>query len=352
MRRATNLGTSAKHGAKHTVKRTYHRDRQVKPIGYDDNLYAVDQSGPELRVAQRGSARMHSIVVTNGSGQPERGYRFAQSDTRSLDAFEKQLEEPFGVEELPPQQDLRGEIDNFDNELPAVDNGSPAMGDELSPNALPELDERTAPRDPFDAADEEDEDELELEDLDDDFDDLDDEIDRRRQPKLSKAEREAKERSQVIQDCSEELAKLKANRLSGVDIHIGLSGQEGKDYPYQCSIDQGEVFTPRCWEQVCYMWKASALCHKPLYFEQKHLERYGHSWGPYLDPVVSGAHFFTRLPVLPYCMGIKAPNECVYTLGHYRPGSCAPYMIEPIPFTWRAALMEAGAWSSGVLAIP
>lgn len=90
------------------------------------------------------------------------------------------------------------------------------------------------------------------------------------------------------------------------------------------------------------MWKASALCHKPLYFEDVALERYGHSWGPFLQPIMSGAHFFGRLPVLPYCMGLKTPNECVYTLGYYRPGSCAPYLVGGVPFTWRAALFQAG----------
>jgi hypothetical protein len=100
------------------------------------------------------------------------------------------------------------------------------------------------------------------------------------------------------------------------------------------------------------MWKASGLCHKPLYFEQVQLERYGHSWGPYVQPIMSGAHFFATFPVLPYKMGIQTPNECVYTLGHYRPGNCAPYMIEAVPFTWRAALFEAGAWVGGAAAIP
>ncbi|MGI9454926.1 MAG: hypothetical protein ACR2NU_00095, partial [Aeoliella sp.] len=86
-------------------------------------------------------------------------------------------------------------------------------------------------------------------------------------------------------------------------------------------------------------------------FEQHHLERYGHSWGPCLQPIVSGAHFFTRLPVLPYCKGLYPPNECIYPLGHYRPGNCAPYMVDPIPFTWRAALFQAGATvgTAGVL---
>jgi hypothetical protein len=100
------------------------------------------------------------------------------------------------------------------------------------------------------------------------------------------------------------------------------------------------------------MWKASALCHKPLYFEDEALERYGHSWGPCLDPLVSGAHFFCKLPVLPYCMGVTPPNECMYALGHYRPGNCAPYMCDPIPLSCRGAVFEAGAVVGAAAILP
>jgi hypothetical protein len=58
---------------------------------------------------------------------------------------------------------------------------------------------------------------------------------------------------------------------------------------------------------------------------------------------MSGVHFFGTLPILPYKMGLKTPNECVYTLGYYRPGNCAPYLVGGVPFTWRAAAFEAGA---------
>ena len=66
------------------------------------------------------------------------------------------------------------------------------------------------------------------------------------------------------------------------------------------------TFEPRCWPQITYTWKGSALCHKPLYFEEEQLERYGHTFG-IAQPVVSGAHFFGTLPVLPYKMGIEMP---------------------------------------------
>lgn len=151
------------------------------------------------------------------------------------------------------------------------------------------------------------------------------------------------DREEAMKNCSEELAALKGSRLDAIDLNIGVTGAEGEDFPFLCSLDDGTVFAPRQWCEITYMWKASGLCHKPLYFEDVHLERYGHSWGPIAQPVLSGAHFFGSIAVLPYKMGLQTPNECVYTLGYYRPGSCAPYMIDPVPFTWRAGLFQAGA---------
>ena len=103
---------------------------------------------------------------------------------------------------------------------------------------------------------------------------------------------------------------------------------------------------------MTYTWTASGLCHKPLYFEDVQLERYGHMWGPWVQPFMSGAHFFLTVPILPYKMGLEPPNECIYTLGYYRPGDCAPYMIEPFPWSLRGAMYEAGAWVGGVFVIP
>ena len=112
--------------------------------------------------------------------------------------------------------------------------------------------------------------------------------------------------------------------------------------PTTCELEGGD-FVPRSWAPTTYMWQASGLCHKPAYFEDMHLERYGHSWGPYLQPVMSGAHFFLNVPILPYKMGLYPPGECVYTLGYYRPGSCAPYLLDPLPLSIRAGLAQAGA---------
>ena len=82
------------------------------------------------------------------------------------------------------------------------------------------------------------------------------------------------------------------------------------------------------------------------------MEGYGHSAGPVLQPVLSGAHFFLNIATLPYQMGMSPPNECEYALGYYRPGSCAPWLLPPIPLSVRGALLEAGAVTGGIFLIP
>jgi len=126
---------------------------------------------------------------------------------------------------------------------------------------------------------------------------------------------------------------------------------KGAQFPTECPLSTGP-FEHRVWAMTTYTWKASGLCHKPLYFEQVSLERYGHSFAPLLEPVVSGAHFFATVPLLPYKMGINPPWECIYPLGYYRPGSCAPHMIYPFPLSLRGALVEGGVATGLVFLIP
>ena len=151
--------------------------------------------------------------------------------------------------------------------------------------------------------------------------------------------------------CAEAMAALKKNQLSNIDLNIVIVGAEGKDFPCECTLE-GEEFKGRAWCETIYTWKASGLCHKPLYFEDVALERYGHSHNPIIQPFASAAHFFCSVPLLPYKMGLNPPEECVYTLGYYRPGSCAPYLIDPIPLSLRGALFQAGAIVGGVVLIP
>lgn len=166
------------------------------------------------------------------------------------------------------------------------------------------------------------------------------------QRRLLAEEREASEES-----CQDEIEKLRAQTVETIDLSIRVDGNMGEDFPFECALGEGN-YEERQWPEITYMWKASGLCHKPLYFEQVQLERYGHSWGPYTQPIMSGIHFFGTLPILPYKMGLETPNECVYALGYYRPGNCAPYLVGGVPFTWRAAAFEAGTATGLSFLIP
>ena len=82
------------------------------------------------------------------------------------------------------------------------------------------------------------------------------------------------------------------------------------------------------------------------------LERYGHEWGPVVQPAISTVRFFGDLAVLPYKMGIHPPNECQHPLGYHRPGSCAPWGVRPIPISGRGAVAQAAFVTGTVFALP
>lgn len=152
-------------------------------------------------------------------------------------------------------------------------------------------------------------------------------------------------------DCRDALERLRADRLAGIDLDIRVGGRPGNDYPCECRLE-GETFQPRRFASTTFTWKAAGYCHKPLYFEDWELERYGHSHGMLVDPFVSAAHFFVTLPVLPYKMGLELPWECVYPLGYYRPGSCAPWTVPAVPISIRGFAVEAATITGIVFVLP
>jgi hypothetical protein len=108
------------------------------------------------------------------------------------------------------------------------------------------------------------------------------------------------------------------------------------------------------WSQVNFCWDATAMAHRPLYFEEINLERYGYTTRcPYIvQPVVSGARFFATVPILPYRMVAEPWCEQVYTLGQYRPGSCVPNQWNMLPLSVTGASAEAAVASGIVFAVP
>lgn len=110
--------------------------------------------------------------------------------------------------------------------------------------------------------------------------------------------------------------------------------------PTVCGIgNRGSTY--RNWTPQTVTWKASGLCHKPLFFENIQLERYGHSRGPAMQPIHSTVHFFKSLVTVPYQTSITPANECQYALGFYRPGNCAPWLLDPISITEKGLKRQA-----------
>lgn len=120
------------------------------------------------------------------------------------------------------------------------------------------------------------------------------------------------------------------------------------ELPDECHFED-EQFEMRDFRMTTFTWAAAATCHKPLYFEEVNVERYGHSAGPLIQPISSGVHFFGNIAMLPYHMGLTPVNECVYPLGYYRPGDCAPWIKPGFPlshrgFKWQSMAVGLGIW--------
>ena len=53
--------------------------------------------------------------------------------------------------------------------------------------------------------------------------------------------------------------------------------------PPECRLGDDAVVS-RNWQSTTFTWKASALCHKPLYFEEEQLERLDIQRAPFGNP--------------------------------------------------------------------
>jgi len=152
----------------------------------------------------------------------------------------------------------------------------------------------------------------------------------------------------IIESSTGERLALSIRELSDSDtVYVS----ESWGLPVTCSLGD-QTLAARSFEPTTVAWKASGLCHKPLYFEEIQLERSGHEWGPAIQPVLSTAHFFTNVAFLPYKMAINPMTECQYALGHYRPGSCAPWSIEPIPLSLKGLAAQGAAIGGAVMLLP
>ena len=128
----------------------------------------------------------------------------------------------------------------------------------------------------------------------------------------------------------------------------------GREKLARMEAGTSDALPARDWPLACYRWQAPALGYHPLYFEQVNLERFGCSprhlaWA---QPAISAAHFFSTVPLLPYKMVAQPVRECVYPLGHYRPGCEVPCDLILPPWSWRGLATESAVAAGLILLIP
>ena len=82
------------------------------------------------------------------------------------------------------------------------------------------------------------------------------------------------------------------------------------------------------------------------------MERYGHTYGDHIQPVMSIARFGVQTIGLPYQVAIDPFCYPKYALGWYRPGETAPKLHYQIPLNLKAAAVEAAVVTGLVFAIP
>jgi hypothetical protein len=105
------------------------------------------------------------------------------------------------------------------------------------------------------------------------------------------------------------------------------------------------------WSVKTKHWVAPAYCHLPTYYEDVMLEAHGHERCPPVQPILSGARFYTGIFFTPYLSYMRPPLKDIPSTGHYRPGSCAPAIRQRAPYDAGAIKVQAAATATGVLAL-
>jgi hypothetical protein len=120
-------------------------------------------------------------------------------------------------------------------------------------------------------------------------------------------------------DLSSVFARLKTDRSF---VESG-SPETGNRSSFDSNLDR-EILDQPDWSQLSYCWETPVFSHRPLYFEQPNLERYGSRNPNYVTPLLSAGHFYGSLFLMPWQMVREHPCDCRSTLGNRRPGNCNP----------------------------
>ncbi len=105
---------------------------------------------------------------------------------------------------------------------------------------------------------------------------------------------------------------------------------------------------PEGWTYSSKQWIAPVFFHQPTYYEDIMLENHGHERHPTLQPMISGARFYTGLFLTPYFYCINGPLEDVASVGRYRPGTSAPGLRQRPVYNPHAIGAQAVSAGTGV----
>jgi hypothetical protein len=105
---------------------------------------------------------------------------------------------------------------------------------------------------------------------------------------------------------------------------------------------------PEGWTYSNKQWIAPVFCHQPTYYEDIMLENHGHERYPTLQPMISGARFYTGIFLTPYFYCLNGPLEDVANVGRYRPGTAAPGLRQRPPYSPYAIGTQAVSTGTGV----
>ncbi|MCA9639752.1 MAG: hypothetical protein KC492_03630, partial [Myxococcales bacterium] len=148
----------------------------------------------------------------------------------------------------------------------------------------------------------------------------------------------------------------------GYDVIKRRKGAKSEEQIENFAEDRYGDWTSPSWDVTCVaprfcsrdvVWAAPAVFHRPLYFEQPNVERYGHYvscglGGDCVQSAICAAHFFASVPLLPCRLGSQPCMDHEYVLGCYRPGSCNPHQLVRPKCTLRGVALQ-GLYTTGVV---
>jgi hypothetical protein len=150
----------------------------------------------------------------------------------------------------------------------------------------------------------------------------------------------------IVYRDQKELLRVKDATLTGEFAGLyGVSAQ-GKPTSFDnfFAIRFGGPFAERAYAAAASIFPGPNVHYRPLYFEQAHLERYGHHLGNWFQPALAHSTFFAHIALAPYSVGKSLPWECHSGEGYHLPGEIVlPFKVPTPVWDARGGLFQSVA---------